>query len=48
MNDNLTPKAIVAALDAHIIGQQMPSAPSPLRCATAGAASICPPICATR
>ena len=22
MNDNLTPKAIVAALDAHIIGQQ--------------------------
>ena len=22
MNDNLTPKAIVAALDAHIIGQK--------------------------
>jgi ATP-dependent HslUV protease ATP-binding subunit HslU len=43
MNENLTPKAIVAALDAHIIGQPTPSARSPSRCATAGAVSSSPP-----
>jgi hypothetical protein len=36
---DLTPREIVSELDRFIIGQDAPSAPSPWRCATAGAAS---------
>jgi hypothetical protein len=39
LRDALTPKAVVAALDAHIIGSRRRSARSPWRSATAGAAS---------
>jgi ATP-dependent protease HslVU (ClpYQ) ATPase subunit len=40
MKNALTPKAIVAALDEHIIGQ--------LHCATVGAANALVLICVTR
>ena len=49
MNDNLTPKAVVAALDAHIIGQDRGQARG-----RGGAAqplappAACPKRCATR
>ena len=36
---NMTPGEIVSELDKYIVGQTAPSAPSPSRCATAGAAS---------